>query len=175
MPRALTNSPPIRPLAGRFVQPERSLPVLVGSMLLCWSVVGPSPAITGREALAAADQPQPTTTDKVLRDTKQAVESTKQYTLQQKEAFQKTIQAELAELQGKIAELHKKAGAASVEARSEMHKALQDLERKKNEARKQLDDVSQSTSAGWSKLKENLNRTLDDLKKSYQETVSKLP
>lgn len=175
MLNALTNSPPARALEGRSRQPASTILVMAGSALLCWSLVGPAPVMIGTEALAAADPPQSSTTDKVLRDTKEAVESTKQYTLQQKEAFQKTFQAELTEIQGKIAELQKKTGAASVEARSEMHKALQDLERKKNEARKQLDDVSQSTSAGWSKLKENLNRTLDDLKKSYQETVSKLP
>ncbi|CAE6772840.1 MAG: hypothetical protein H8K06_12335 [Nitrospira sp.] len=175
MPHALTNSPPVRTLTGRSSHPARTILVLAGRALLCWSFVAPSPAIIGTEALAAADQPQPSTTDKVLRDTKEAVESTKQYTLQQKEAFQKTFQAELTEMQGKIAELQKKTNAASVEARSEMQKALQDLERKKNEARKQLDDVSQSTSSGWSKLKENLSRTLDDLKQSYKETVSKLP
>jgi len=175
MPNTLTNSPPLRALAGQSSHPGRTILVIAGSALLCWLVVGPSPVTVDGEALAAADQPQPSTTDKVLRDTKEAVESTTQYTLQQKEAFQKTFQAELAEMQEKIAELQKKTSAASVEARSEMQKALQELERKKNEARKQLDDVSRSTSSGWSKLKENLNRTLDDLKHSYKETVSKLP
>ena len=46
----------------------------------------------------AGDQPQPSTTDRVIRDTKEAVEATKQYTLQQKETFQKAVQAELAEI-----------------------------------------------------------------------------
>ena len=94
---------------------------------------------------------------KVLQGDEEAVESTKQYTLQQKESFQKTFQAELAEIQIKIAELQKKTNAASVEARSDLQKALLDLERKKDEARKQFDEVSQSTSSGWNKLKENLN------------------
>ncbi|MFZ1556088.1 MAG: hypothetical protein WAT38_07895, partial [Nitrospira sp.] len=49
----------------------------------------------------AGDQPQPSTTDRVIRDTKEAVEATKQYTLQQKETFQKAVQAELAEMQVK--------------------------------------------------------------------------
>ncbi|MGC3975113.1 MAG: hypothetical protein QM771_12120 [Nitrospira sp.] len=94
-------------------------------------------------AFAAGDQAQPLTTEKVIRDTKEAVEFTKQYTMQHKERFQKTVQAELAEMQAKIAELQKKTSAASVEARKDMQKALQDLERKKDEARKQLDEVSQ--------------------------------
>ena len=48
--------------------------------------------------VVAGDQ-QSSTTDKVLRDTKEALEATKQYTLQQKEAFEKTVQIELNELQ----------------------------------------------------------------------------
>ncbi len=123
----------------------------------------------------AGDQPPPSTTDTVLRDTKEAVEATKQYTIQQQETFQKAVQRELAEMQIKIAELQKKTNAASAEARSDMQKALQELERKKDEARKQLDEVNESTSSAWSKLKDNMNAAVEDLKKSYKETVSKLP
>ena len=123
----------------------------------------------------AGDQPQPSATDRVIRDTKEAVEATKQYTLQQKETFQKAVQAELAEMQVKIAELQKKTHAASAEARTEMQKALQDLEHKKAEAGKQLEEVNASTSSAWSKLKDNMNAAVEDLKKSYTETVSKLP
>ncbi len=123
----------------------------------------------------AGDQSQPSTTDRVIRDTKEAVEATKQYTLQQKETFRKAVQAELAEMQVKIAELQKKANAASAEARTEMQKALQELEHKKDEAGKQLEEVNASTSSAWSKLKDNMNAAVEDLKKSYKETVSKLP
>jgi len=112
----------------------------------------------------AGDQPQPSTTDRVIRDTKEAVEATKQYTLQQKETFQKAVQAELAEMQVKIAELQKKTHAASAEARTEMQRAG-----------KQLEEVNASTSSAWSKLKDNMNAAVEDLKKSYTETVSKLP
>ena len=127
------------------------------------------------QAINAADHLQPSTTEKVIRDTKEAVESTTQYTMQQKDTFQKAVQAELAEMQTKIAELRKQTNAAAVEARAEMQKALQELERNKEEARKQLDEVTQSTNSAWSKLKDNMNAAVADLKKSYKEIVSKLP
>ena len=123
----------------------------------------------------AGDQTRSSTTDTLIRDTKEAVQATKQYSIQQKEIFQKAVQSELAEMQIKIAELQKKTNAASAEARSDMQKALQELEHKKEEARKQLDEVNESTSSAWSKLKDNMNAAVDDLKKSYKETVSKLP
>ena len=141
-------------------------------VVLCLTAVGCGLAPL---AIAAGDQAPPSTTEKMIRDTKEAVESTKQYTIQQKESFQKSVQAELAEMQTKITELQKKTTAASVEARKDMQKALQDLERKKDEARKQLDEVSHSTSSAWSTLKDNVNAAVADLKKSYKDTVSKLP
>ena len=141
-------------------------------VVLCLTAVGCGLAPL---AIAAGDQAPPSTTEKMIRDTKEAVESTKQYTIQQKDSFQKTVQAELAEMQTKITELQKKTSAASVEARKDMQKALQDLERKKDEARKQLDEVSHSTSSAWSTLKDNVNAAVADLKKSYKDTMSKLP
>lgn len=148
--------------------------MMTGRVLLCLCLLSPVLGFS-LPVVSAGDQAQPSTAEKMIRDTKEAVESTKQYTMQQKELFQKTVQGELAEMQAKIAELQTKTSAASAEARKEMQKALQDLERKKEEARKQLDEVSHSTSSAWSTLKDNVNAAVADLKKSYKETVSKLP
>ncbi len=124
--------------------------------------------------VAAGDQ-QTSTTDKVLREAKEALEATKQYTLQQKEAFEKTVQVELNELQPKIAELQKRTSAASAEARKDLQKAIQDLEKKRDEARRKLEEVNESSSSAWSLFKDGMTAAVEDLKKSYQEAVSKLP
>lgn len=126
-------------------------------------------------ALAASDRPQPSTTDRIVRDTKEAVEATKQYTIQQKETFQKAVRSELIDLQARIAELQKKTDAVSAEARAEMQKALKELEGKKEEAKKKLEELNESTSSTWGRLKDGMNAAVEDLKKSYKETVSKLP
>lgn len=124
--------------------------------------------------VAAGDQ-QTSTTDKVLREAKETLEATKQYTLQQKEAFEKTVQVELNELQPKIAELQKRTSAASAEARKDLQKAIQDLEKKRDEARRKLEAVNESSSSAWSLFKDGMTAAVEDLKKSYQEAVSKLP
>ncbi|MFZ1501712.1 MAG: hypothetical protein WAS50_01055 [Nitrospira sp.] len=124
---------------------------------------------------APPDQPPSSTADKVIRDTKEAVESTKQYTREQKDSFLQAVQAELGDLQIKMTELQKKTSVASAEARTELQKAIQDLEHRKNEARKRFDELNASTSSAWSKMKDGLNESLEDLKKSYRETLSKLP
>jgi hypothetical protein len=125
--------------------------------------------------LAASDRPQPSTTDRVVRDTKEAVEATKQYTIQQKETFQKAVRSELIDLQARIVELQQKTNAVSAEARSEMQKALKELEGKKDGAKKELEEITESTSATWSRLKNGMNAALVDIRKSYKETVTKLP
>ncbi len=145
----------------------------VANTLVVLCILGISLSFPSRAT--AGDQPQPSTTDRVIRDTTEAVQATKQYTLQQKETFRKAMQAELAEMQVEIAELRKKTTAASAEARIEMQKALQELEHKKDEAGRQLAEVNASTSSAWSKLKDNMNAAVEDLKRSYKETISKLP
>lgn len=148
--------------------------MIVGRTPLLLTIIGIHLTIAPL-VMAAPAQPQPSTTDRVVRDTKEAIEATKQYTIQQKESFQKAMQAELIDMQAKIAELQKKTNAASVEARTEMQQAIQELERKKDEARKKLDKVNESTSSAWDKLKDGMNAAVADLKKSYKETLSKLP
>ena len=69
-------------------------------------------------------------------------------------------------MQAKIAELQKKTSAASMEAREEMQKAIQDLEKKKDEARRKLDEVNESTTSAWSTLKDGMAIAVEDLKKT---------
>ena len=102
------------------------------------------------------------------------LEATKQYTLQQKEALRKTVQGELNELQIKIAELQKKTGPPPRRP-GDMQKAIQDLEKKKDAARKKLEEFNASTSSAWSTLRDGMTAAVEDLKKSYKEAVSKLP
>ena len=124
---------------------------------------------------AAEERSKTTSTDSIVRDSKEALETTKEYTLRQKEAFEKRVRAELQELQVKIAELRKQTDVASSEARKEMQKAIQELEKKKDEARKKLDEVNESTSSAWTSLKAGLTVAVEDLKKSYHDALSKFP
>jgi predicted nucleic acid-binding Zn-ribbon protein len=124
---------------------------------------------------ASGDRQQPATADKVVRETQEAVEATKQYTIQQKEAFTKKVHAELKEVQEKIAELRRKTDSASAEARAELQKALTDMEKQKNEARKKLDGVNEATSAVFGKVRDEVSMAVEDLKKRYKEALSKLP
>ena len=54
--------------------------MIAGRVLLFLCLTGAMPGLAPR-AIAAGDQASPSTTEKMIRDTKEAVESTKQYTM----------------------------------------------------------------------------------------------
>lgn len=141
--------------------------------LMLWIVMALQTTLPSHAA--AGDREQPSAADKMVRETQEAVEATKQYTIQQKEVFTKKVQAELKEAQEKIAELRRKMESASAAARVDLHHAITDLEKQKNEARKKLDGINESTNAAFGKLRDEVSTAVEELKKNYKEALSKLP
>jgi hypothetical protein len=81
------------------------------------------------------------TGDKVIQETQEAVTATKDYTIQQKDAFQRKVQKELDEMQVRITQLRGQVKHASAEARADVQKALSDLEKKKDLAEKKAQEI----------------------------------
>jgi chromosome segregation ATPase len=135
--------------------------------VLTASVVG----ISG--AGLAADQP--TGTEKITKETREAVEATKEYTVQQKEAFQRKAHEELVAIQKQIQALRKKAAEASSATRAEVQKSIAELEKKKDAAKNKLDELRDATDAKWTEVKSGVNSALEELKQSYQKALSRLP
>jgi DNA-binding transcriptional MerR regulator len=164
---------PTKSVAVYHQQLSKDNPMTGTILILIW-VIGVWQA--GTPWTEAAEEPSNiSSTGDIVRDTKEALETTREYSLQQKEVFEKRVRLELQELQAKIAELRKQTDVASSEARKEMQKAIQDLEKKKYEARKKLDEVNESTSSAWTSLKAGMTAAVEDLKKSYHEALSKFP
>lgn len=144
------------------------------------SIARPGPAVaacilimSGLPSANAAGQA--TGSEKIVKETKEAVDATKQYTIEKKEAFERVVQAELRDIQAKIADLQTKTATASGEARVELQKAIKDLETKKDEARKSLDELHNSTASAWNRFKDDMNLALERLRQSYKNSLSKLP
>ncbi len=123
----------------------------------------------------AADSAAPVTGDRVTREAKEAAKAAKDYTFQQKDAFQKKIQAELDDMQAEIVRLRQRTGRASASVRTDLQQAIADLEKKREAARRKLDEVGAAGSASWEQLKGKMHEAMDDLSAAYRKTVSKLP
>src|ERR1022692_4447902 len=90
---------------------------IVGIGLLMISVV-----------IAAGASDKPVTGDTVIRGTQEAVTGTRDYTIQQKDAFQRKVQTELDEMKVRIRHLRGQVKHASAEARADLQKAIKELE-----------------------------------------------
>ena len=139
-----------------------------------WGIVGigllsiPLVAVVG-----ASDKP--VTGEKVIRETQEAVTATKDYTIQQKDAFQRKVQMELDEMEERITQLRGKAKHASAEARADLQKAIRELEKKKDLAHKKAQDIHSATASSWEQVKSKTTAAMDDLRASLNRTLSHLP
>ncbi len=125
--------------------------------------------------VAAGASDKPMTGDRVLRETQEAVTATKDYTIHQKDAFQQKVQAELDEMQTRITQLRGQVNHASAEARTDIQKAIVELEKKKDLAQKKVEDIHSATAASWEQVKSKTAAAMDDLRGSFNRTLSHLP
>jgi phosphoenolpyruvate-protein kinase (PTS system EI component) len=118
---------------------------------------------------------KPVTGDTVIRETQEAVTATKDYTIQQKDAFQRKVQTELDEMQVRITQLRGQVKHASAEANADIQKAIVELEKKRDLAQKKVQDIHSATASSWEQVKSKTTAAMDDLRGSLNRTLSHLP
>jgi len=111
----------------------------------------------------------------VIREAQEAVMATKDYTIQQKDAFQRKIQAELDEVQVRIAQLRGQAEHASGEARAGIQKSIGELEKKKDLVNKKAEAIHSATVSSWEQVKSKTAAAMDDLRDSLNQALSHFP
>ncbi|MGE3976522.1 MAG: hypothetical protein AB7F94_02940 [Nitrospira sp.] len=113
--------------------------------------------------------------EKVVKETQEAIEATKEYTAQQKEAFQRKAHEELTAIQRQIVGLREKIAKASESTRADLQKSLNELEKKKDGVKESLDELKGATDAKWHEVREGMNNAMNELKHSYQKLLSHMP
>ena len=138
-----------------------------------WGIVGIG-LLTIPVVVAAGASDKPVTGDTVIREAQEAVTATKDYTIQQKDAFQRKVQTELDEMQARITQLRGQVKHASAEARADIQKAISELEKKKDLAEKKAQDIHSATASSWEQVKSKTAAAMDDLRASLNQTLSHL-
>jgi len=139
-----------------------------------WGVVGIG-LLTILVVVAAGASDKPVTGDTVVREAQEAVTATKDYTIQQKDAFQRKVQTELDEMQVRIMQLRGQVEHASAEARAGIQKAIGELEKKKDLANKKAEAIHSATASSWEQMKSKTEAAMDDLRDSLTRARSYLP
>jgi Skp family chaperone for outer membrane proteins len=117
----------------------------------------------------------PVTGERVVREAQEAATVTKDYTIQQKDAFQRKFQSELDEMQKRITQLRGQVKHASAEARTDIQKAIEDLEKKRDLAEKKVHDIHSATASSWDQVKTKTAVAMEDLRDSLNRTLSRFP
>jgi ribosome-interacting GTPase 1 len=139
-----------------------------------WGIVGIG-LITVSVAVAAGTSDNPVTGDTVIRETQEAVTATKDYTIQQKDAFQRKVQTELDEMQVRITRLRGQVKHASAEAEGGIQKAIVEVEKRNDLARGKVEDIFSATASSWKQVKLKTAAAMDDLRESFTRVRSHLP
>ena len=126
-------------------------------------------------AVAAEASDKPVTGETVVREAQEAMTATKDYTIQQKDAFQRKVQAELDEIQVRITQLRGQVKHASAEANADIQKAIAELEKKRDLAQKKAQEIHSATASSWEQVKSKTTAAMDDLRDSLNRTLSHLP
>jgi hypothetical protein len=139
-----------------------------------WGIVGIG-LLTLPVVVAAGASDKSVTGDTVVREAQEAVTATKDYTIQQKDAFERMVQAELDEIQGHIIQFRGQVKHASTEARADIQKAIGELEMKKDLANKKVESIHSATASSWVQVKSKTAVAMDDLRDSVHRTLSHFP
>jgi hypothetical protein len=139
-----------------------------------WGIVGIG-LLTIPFVVAAGAPDKPVTGDTVIREAQEAVTITKDYTIQQKDAFRRKVQTELDEMQVLITQLRGQVTHTSAEARADIQKAIEELEKKKDLANKKAKDINSATASSWEQAKSKTEAMMDDLRDSLTRARSYLP
>ncbi len=139
-----------------------------------WGIVGIGLVAIPVAVVAGASDGR-VTGDTVIREAQEAMTATKDYTVQQKDAFQRKVQTELDEMQVRITQLRGQVESASGKARADIQKAIGELEKKKDLANKKAEAIHSATAASWEQVKSKTAAAMDDLRDSLKQALSHLP
>lgn len=137
-----------------------------GVVLVAFTSLAPGSGIAAESTPSA---------EKVVKETQEAIEATKEYTAQQKEAFQRKTQEELAAIQRQIIGLRERMTKTSESTRADLQKSLNELEKKKDVVKERLDELKGASNAKWHEVREGMSSALNELKLSYRKLLSHMP
>lgn len=114
------------------------------------------------------------TTSDVKQEAKETIETTQAFVAQQKEAYEKKIEAELDEFGSRIEELKARAQDAGTETEKEVNNAIEELRSKKKTIRNNLEQLKDQSAEAWKEMKEGVDAALEDLERSYERALARL-
>lgn len=114
-------------------------------------------------------------TGKITKEARETVEAVKEYTIQQKEAFQRAAHEELTAVQKQITFLQGKVHDMSASARVDLQESINELEKKRDMIKERLNKMQAETDEKWHIIKSSVETTIEELKAACRNVTSRVP
>jgi hypothetical protein len=105
--------------------------------------------------------------DDVKKHAQETFDAAKKYTLEQKDVYEKKMEAELQDLSRQIGELKDKAQTVKGEALVALEAKLGELKEKQKAAEEKLKELRSASAEAWENVKTGAEKAFQDLKKAY--------
>jgi superfamily II RNA helicase len=120
------------------------------------------------------EKKEPEVTSKaVKKEAKEAVETAKAYTQQQKKEYQEQIEAKIKGYDQNLDELKVKAKGVKGEAKAEFNRQMDELRKKKEAASQKLKEMKSATGRAWEDLKSGTEAAVEDLEKTFNQMIKR--
>ena len=93
--------------------------------------------------------------------------------MEEKKAYQKTMEKKMAELGAKIDKLQGKAEKAGGDAKTELNQQIKALKEKRETAKKKMAELNSSKTEAWKTLKSGVQSAWDELGSAVDKATSK--
>lgn len=109
---------------------------------------------------------QPVTEKQVQQQAKEALDTLKAYTEQQKDEYQKKVTDQVAEIQKKMEEMKGQFDKAAPELKARLDQEMAEAKGNLDTLQKNLGDMKTATGKAWEDMKGNVNQILEGWQKS---------
>jgi hypothetical protein len=106
--------------------------------------------------------------EQVKKQAEETLDTAKKFTMQQKEEFQKKMEAELKDLSKLLDEYKQKAEAKKGEALTALQGKMEELKVRQKDAEERVNELKSSTSRAWDETKDKTEQAVGELKKAYE-------
>lgn len=118
--------------------------------------------------LIFSNQSLATTKEDIKQKATETVSTVADYSKEQKEEFQKDMEAKLSDLGAEISQLKSTVSETSGEAKKDLNEKIAALEAKQSEVKKDLAKLKKSSGKAWSEMKTGVSKAWDALSDSYK-------
>lgn len=112
----------------------------------------------------------------VKKEAKEAIQTAKTYTQQQKEEYLHQLDAKIKEFDREMQELLAKTKSSTIEMKDEskakVDQSLEELRNKKQAATEKLNELKSSSSEAWEEIKSGMDSAMDELNKAFDRARS---